>query len=247
MNDFDYDAMQKKRIARGAMHKKGGSRSRKCGLPSDHLTKKQLEERNGPVMSYSMNLPMDWETFKSMPTDLQQTYLDSLNSRFTVGSATISKELFGMSTANLKIYCDRQGIHAPRGNRLSAANRELWENWLNPAVPVTLDPLEEPTPIEEPTAEEVPETPSENGSEVQETPTYFSPGGVVEHYIQNLRYLDQYEKREPLVEKKPNPLGLDYLSAKFTGEFSPERFIEWITKLPMPEGDVCINVEVRTR
>lgn len=243
MNDFDYDSLQKKRIARGVMHKKGGSRSRKCGLPSDYLTKKQLEERNGPVMSYAMNLPMDWETFKSMPTDLQQTYLDSLNSRFTVGSATISKELFGMSTANLRAYCDRQGIRKPEGSRLSAANRKLWENWLNPAVPVTLDPSEEPTPVEEPIAEEVQETPSENGSEVQETPTSFSPGGVGDWHLWNLLYRSRYEQED----KKTEPLGLDYLSAKFTGEFDPARFMQWITKLPMPEGDVCINVEVRTR
>ena len=45
VNDFDYDCMQKKRVARGAFshvnHKRG-----KCRLPSDYLTAAQRKEMN---------------------------------------------------------------------------------------------------------------------------------------------------------------------------------------------------------
>ena len=42
MNDFDYDALQKKRIAAGARHMKRGSRSKRCSLPSDNLTPSRM-------------------------------------------------------------------------------------------------------------------------------------------------------------------------------------------------------------
>lgn len=40
MNDFDYENLQKKRLARNAYAKKG-SRSKKCTLPDDYLTPAQ--------------------------------------------------------------------------------------------------------------------------------------------------------------------------------------------------------------
>ena len=46
MNDFDFDVMTKKRIARGAAARKCGSKSRRCTLPSDYLTDAQKKARN---------------------------------------------------------------------------------------------------------------------------------------------------------------------------------------------------------
>ena len=78
MNDFDYDALQKKRIAAGARHMKRGSRSKRCSLPSDNLTPAQLKRRNGPVSTYKLDAPMMWDDFKAMPVDLQKKYLTNL-------------------------------------------------------------------------------------------------------------------------------------------------------------------------
>lgn len=93
MNDFDYDVMQKKRLAhnkfRNAKYKHGG-----CRLPHEDLTPAQIKRRNGPMMTYNLNLPMSWKDFKSMPHDLQQQYLDSLHARFGVGPGDIAKHLF---------------------------------------------------------------------------------------------------------------------------------------------------------
>lgn len=93
MNDFDYDVMQKKRLAhnkfRNAKYKHGG-----CHLPHEDLTPAQIKRRNGPMMTYNLNLPMSWKDFKSMPHDLQQQYLDSLHARFGVGPGDIAKHLF---------------------------------------------------------------------------------------------------------------------------------------------------------
>lgn len=148
MNDFDYNALQMKRIARGAQHMRHGSRSRRCSLPSDHLTAAQLKRRNGPVRTYNLEKPMSWEAFKQMPLDLQQTYIASLQSRFGVGAATISKELFGLSAVALRQYMLRHGLAfdaAFKGTRPDIHwNRWLAEDTTEPAV----DPDEELTHAE---------------------------------------------------------------------------------------------------
>lgn len=48
LEDFDYDVLQKKRTARGAQHRKG-SKSKRCILPHELMTKKELRAMNGPM------------------------------------------------------------------------------------------------------------------------------------------------------------------------------------------------------
>ena len=196
-------------------------------------------------MNYAMNMPMNWDTFKSMPLDLQQTYLDGLNSRFNVGSATISKELFNMSTGLLRAHTAAHGLKDPKGRKLGGKNRELWENWLegDKADRVELDPLEEPKPIEEE------ETPVEEEAPEEEKPTepFFSPGGIGHHLFPFMPLPNKYDTIKESKQKEDEPLGLDHLSATFKGVFSPETFLQWITKLPMPDGNVYIRVEVDRR
>ena len=59
MNDEKYafieDVTERKSIARGAFHKKGGAKSNKCTLPSDYLTRKEREKMNGEVKTWNLN------------------------------------------------------------------------------------------------------------------------------------------------------------------------------------------------
>lgn len=96
MHDFDYDAMQKKRIARGASHMKRGSKSKKCTLPSDYLTAAQKRRLNGPVSTYKLDEPMNWESFKAMPEDLQKKYILNLQETYQANDKMFAK-LFGKS------------------------------------------------------------------------------------------------------------------------------------------------------
>lgn len=82
MNDFDYDAYQKKRVAASARRRKSGSRSRYVGLPSDHLTQKELRAMSGEVQSYNMNAPVRWSAFLTWPHDLQQEYVSKLQAEY---------------------------------------------------------------------------------------------------------------------------------------------------------------------
>ena len=94
MHDFDYDVKQKKQLARNAKYKKNGSKSKKCTLPSDYLSRKEKLKMNSEVKTYSMRVPYSWEEFKAMPLDIQREYLIHLRDTFSVKGPTICKELF---------------------------------------------------------------------------------------------------------------------------------------------------------
>lgn len=109
MNDFDYDAMQKKRIARGAAHMK---RKRKgCSLPSDNLTAAQKRRLNGPVSTYKLDEPMSWESFKAMPEDLQKQYILNLQNTYQANDKMIGK-MFGKSDVTVGEYRKKLGINS---------------------------------------------------------------------------------------------------------------------------------------
>ena len=103
MHDFDYDAMQKKRIARGASHMKRGSKSKKCTLPSDYLTAAQKRRLNGPVSTYKLDEPMSWESFKAMPEDLQKQYILRLQENYGANDEMIGKMFKKSDTVVLRL------------------------------------------------------------------------------------------------------------------------------------------------
>ena len=173
MNDFDFDAMQKKRIASGARHKRNGSKSRMCSLPSDNLTAAQQKKLNGECKSWNLNEPMDWETFKAMPHDLQVQYVKGLHSRFSVGYNQLGRDLFRLSTNAVRNYFRQNGVTCTIvAGRISRAEQEVWEHWIHggeyfdaevseelsiPELEVVQEeqPEEQPEPKREPTSFEM--------------------------------------------------------------------------------------------
>lgn len=128
MNDFDYDCMQKKRVARGAFahinRKRGG-----CSLPSDTLTEKQRKEKNGEVKSYNITRPMPWHEFKAMPEDLKREFFRNMQS--FGGTAKWLAEEMGASAQTIIAYAERVGAPFRRGGR----NAGMWQRkimeWAN--------------------------------------------------------------------------------------------------------------------
>ena len=143
MTDFEYDVMQKKRLARNQFHnakyKHGG-----CHLPHEDLTPAQMKRRNGPIMTYSMNQPMSWNDFKSMPHDLQQQYLDGLHARFGVGPSDIAKYLFLRTSNSLHQSTVAMGLAVAKRDK----NRDLdgFLAWLRKADEDTRAAEEEKKP-----------------------------------------------------------------------------------------------------
>lgn len=130
MNDFDFEVKQKKTLVASARRKKNGSKSRACSLPSDNLTPAQIRKLSGEVQQWNLNAPMDWETFKTMPKDLQAEYLRHLNERFGVGPATIGRELFHVSTSCVGWHARNNDIDIDfNGKRLNSTERFNWDYW----------------------------------------------------------------------------------------------------------------------
>ena len=237
MNDFDFDVMRKKRIAHSAARMKRGSKSKKCTLPSDHLTPAQWKRRNGPVSTYSLNQPMDWETFKSLPTDIQQSYIDILQSRFNVTTATIGKDMFDKTPATLKAHMEKYGLKyiQMKGRNMTAEEREAWKHWLNP------EKCEESHENVMEKCEMLPEEP-EIPVEMPEKPEALLETANKKLDVNTL--IDQMFNCPKFDPKEKQEFDLSELSAVFSGEFDTERFLRFMTQLPVPEGKVRIRVEV---
>lgn len=75
---YNADLRDRKRTASGARAKKGGSKSRRCSLPSDTLTKAQKRALNSSVESIKLNQPMSWARLRELTPSLQYLYLDHL-------------------------------------------------------------------------------------------------------------------------------------------------------------------------
>ena len=242
MNDFDYEVMQKKRIARGAAHMKRGSKSKKCSLPSDHMTPAEWKRRNGPVSTYKLDAPMSWEQFREMPFDLRKKYLNNLYDLYGASDARIGAMMF-VNPQTIARARAELGIHRS-GARVGAAElarREaMWAAFCNGVVGGG-DNAESPTEdYDAETAERMDEEPI--GEVPMEDPD-------VTEVVEGFKKWSEELPRELMVERakeaiKPDILSLDKLSATFSGDFDAEAFLRWVTRLPMPEGKVCIKVEV---
>lgn len=154
MHDFDFDVMQKKRIAQSARHRVCGSKSKRCTLPSDRLTPAQWKKKNGSVVTMNLNVPLSWSEFKSLPTDLQKEYLLRCITQFGCKMSNFS-ELFGVHHVTIKKKLLDLGIDMnffKPGEKMSKDQRESFEVWLNresDTAPVSEVEETENKPIEE--------------------------------------------------------------------------------------------------
>ena len=135
MNDFDFDVMQKKNIARGAYHRKGGSKSKKCSLPSDLLTPAQKRALNGPVTTVKLGQPMSWEAYKSLSDTLKKEYLEDLIASYQVNGTEIGRML-GVSAATMSRELREIGVAPFNGSfgKGTQAHKAKWAAFCNGVV-----------------------------------------------------------------------------------------------------------------
>lgn len=100
---FYSEVRERKAVGRGGYHKKGGSKSKKCNLPSDNLSERGWRKMNGPVNTINMNAPMAWGEFKELRADLKEQYIRNLVERFGVTKAALA-EVFGINVTTFMRY-----------------------------------------------------------------------------------------------------------------------------------------------
>ena len=157
MRDFDFDIMEKKRIAQGARARKCGSKSRKCTLPNDYLTAAQKKGLNGKVIAYNLSGPMTYSKFRVMPDDLQKEYLLKLRNEMGA-SLTAIGEMMQCSYETVRRTLIRHGIPT-NTKRMSFESKLRWNAWLK-GEQLNNDraeaPAPAPAPSEAPVSEDKP-------------------------------------------------------------------------------------------
>ena len=128
---FEQTSRERKRIARGAYAKKGGSRSKRCSLPSDNLTAKQRKELNGAVETLNTMKIYTWDEFKRLPNTLKEEYLKIL---YEHGARTLDiAEMWGKGgTSNLRVALSAFGIDSKELARKSPQYKKATpsKDWL---------------------------------------------------------------------------------------------------------------------
>lgn len=134
MNSFDYENYLKKRLAHQASHRKCGSKSKRCFLSTDHMTRKQWEERNGKVVSVNFDRPTRWENFKELSKGTQEEYLRHLTETYNANVTSLAV-MFGVSTPTVRRHIQSAGLDIKfrAGHSMSKRQRDVWEQFLHSA------------------------------------------------------------------------------------------------------------------
>ena len=136
MNDVEFilkeDIKEKKQAGRGYYHKKNGSKSKKCRLPSDSLSKKEIEKMNGECKVYNLSKPMSYSNFCTMPVDLQIKYLETLRVKFGASQTDISK-MMGVADTTLASHRAKFLDSKPvfKSYKHSRLDVEAWNRFIN--------------------------------------------------------------------------------------------------------------------
>ena len=228
MHDFDYDAMQKKRIARGASHMKHNRKG--CSLPSDYLTAAQKRRLNGPVSTYKLDEPMNWESFKAMPEDLQKKYILNLQETYQANNDMLGK-MFGVTGVSVCKMRHALGISAMGQSKMTrdevAVRDAKWDAFCNGVVGG------KPGEVEDEEAEE-----SHNGIEEFES---FDDSADKSEQI-------EIEEMKPVEEPVKEPIDIlipDRVSVSFTIDAEDiGKAFEKFKLVTIPKGKVRIRFEV---
>lgn len=131
MDDFTYDCLQKKRLAQQAKYRKCGSKSRKCPMSTDHMTKKQWRERCGKIVSINLNAPVSWEVFKELSKQTQEEYIKGLMENYGANATSLAA-MFDVRPLTVRRYITVKELDVsfPVGHSMNAEQKLAWEKFL---------------------------------------------------------------------------------------------------------------------
>lgn len=157
MNDITYTLAQTNKertiTARGIYGKKTGSKTKYCGLPSDHLTEAEKRKLNGPCLTYDLSIPHTYAELKLWPEDLQRQYLGKL---LTMRPTNVQlQSMLQTSSKTLYYFLGGLGLLKPKVGRPPKANAAQVHAW-NQFIDGNVTPPEpEPIITQEPEPEQI--------------------------------------------------------------------------------------------
>ena len=183
------------------------------------------------MLTYKLDAPMRWDDFKAMPVDLQKQYLTNLVEAYGATNEMLG-DMFYVHPTHVGAVKKALGVVSHNPHRLigekKAIRDQMWAAFCNGVVGG---------------GDAVKETPRE--PEKVETLPVRCPDELEEAAITPAD-TEATTETEPVVMKIPM-LDMTELSATFNGWFTPEAFLGWIAKLPIPEAEVKIRVSVTKR
>ena len=96
-------------------------------LPSDNLTRKEMEAMNGEVKSYSLKAFYSWDEFKSLPDDIKLRWINSFITRYNIGIKTVADHVLHVDVHALRKHMEKCKLlqYVNRGGRGSASKHGL--------------------------------------------------------------------------------------------------------------------------
>lgn len=128
MKEFYSDLAEKMQAANGVRHKVNGAHSKKCYMPSDYLSERQVSSLHGPVITYHLKKPLRWTAFQAMPQDLQKKYIEGLIEAYGVTNTRLAS-MFGVKSTVVTDYLTSLRIHR-KYTRMTAEQIEAWEKFV---------------------------------------------------------------------------------------------------------------------
>lgn len=87
-----YETVNERSVIARSSHAKNGGNSEKLG--NRQLTRKEIEEKHGPVKTYSFDDFLTFSEFREMPIDWQTGYINHLEDKYDIGLQQIGRDLF---------------------------------------------------------------------------------------------------------------------------------------------------------
>ena len=224
-------------------------RRRKLGVPEGRsvyfrgAAKVQRDERwnaflrgEGAVFceDISLDTAIPVQEFMLLSAEKQTEYIEGLINNYGTNLSRISRDLFCRQKSWLQQYMVRQGSPVPGGNKhgMTSEDEKRWIEFCKPVQPFNTVPADISDEKEALEADKSID-PAQDPSELEEV--VLTPADT-----------EAPTEAEPVVVKIPM-LDMTELSATFNGWFTPEAFLGWISKLPIPEAEVKIRVSVTKR
>lgn len=92
---FNQTVKERKTMAIGSRHKVNGSKSKKCTLPHENLTRKELEKMNSEITTIDMNHFYTWDEFLTFSEQSKCDYIEHIIKKYSVSISAISGIVFG--------------------------------------------------------------------------------------------------------------------------------------------------------
>lgn len=220
-------------------------------MASDLLTPAERLKLNGPVMEVKLNEPMSRETFLGLPTSLQKEYILHLQRTYTADDGMLA-QMWGISSSAVALSRKALGIPSI-GQRRSFIDREIldarWQRFLDGEFAAkarqelaaeTENPTEfAPENTEKSAYEQFMERAERNRGPVDTWPS-------VRRESEDTKETEAEEPKKVAAEDDDLGFKQTELYTSFTGVFDPQKFLKLLSKLPMPDGKVVIDITVKS-